>query len=261
MAESRRSASRLADVSVAIRTLVESLSRKWGRTGRLTKKRAEVVSLLGLYRELLIILERITVEGIPAMASMDQYMKRSPRRTDAADVAIAQMLLARLVVDVKSLYHWSYAIERFIEFSSARGKVDLAELQRISIFRHKLMVHQAETPMRERGHVPMAAQSWGPDSENIRLVTHPIRSAPGVWRGYKRGISRLNRYVPGLKEEPNVWAKIDLIYRAFNDVPRAEQNLVRNKLFGAVGLTSDPPVVVAGALLTALRDYKRSRRL
>jgi len=260
---------RLVDVSAQLRRLVERLSRKWDATGRLTSKRAEVQSLLGLYRDVLVILDRITSEGLPATAFMDDYMRRQPQRSDAADLAAARTFIARLAVDVKSLYHWTYAIEDFLAHSSVMGQVDLSELNRISIFRHKLMVHHGRTPMRRGGQVATSAQTWGPDPENFRLMTHPIlrgasvwrNRSTGAWRGHRQRMARLNAFVPGLKAEGNLWEKTDLIYRYFNRLPSTERPWVRNQLFGTVGLRSDPPVVVALALLEALKDYKRSRRL
>jgi len=93
---------RVVDVSTELRRLVETLSRKWDAPGRLTSKRAEVKSLLGLYRDVLVILDRITSEGLPATAFMDDYLKRQPQRSDAADLAATRMFIARLAVDVKS---------------------------------------------------------------------------------------------------------------------------------------------------------------
>lgn len=101
---------RIVDVSAELRRLVKTLSRKWDAHGRLTSKRAEIQSLLDLYRDVLVILDRITSEGMPAMAFMDGYMKRPAQRSDASDLAAAQSFIARLAVDVKSLYHWTYAI-------------------------------------------------------------------------------------------------------------------------------------------------------
>jgi hypothetical protein len=124
---------RLIDVSAELRQLVKTLSRKWDAPGRLTSKRAEIQSLLDLYRDVLVIIERITSEGMPAIAFMDEYMKRPPQRSDASDVAAAQSFIARLAVDVKSLYHWTYAIEDFLAHSSVAARVDLSELNRISI--------------------------------------------------------------------------------------------------------------------------------
>ncbi len=260
---------RLVEVSAELRQLVNRLSRKWDAPGRLTSKRAEIQSLLDLYRDVLVILERITSEGMPAMAFMDEYMKRPPQRSDASDLAAAQSFIARLAVDVKSLYHWTYAIEDFLDHSSVADLVDLSQLNRISIFRHKLMVHHGRTPMRKGGQVATSAQTWGPNTENFRLLTHPIQRgsrvwlsrSTGAWRGLRRRMARLNAFVPGLKAEENLWEKTDLIYRHFNVIPAAEKQWVRNQLFGTVGLRSDPPAAVAQALLEALKDYKRCRRL
>src|SRR5260370_41984444 len=106
---------------------------------------------------------------MPAMAFIDKYMKRAPQRSDASELAAAQSFIARLAVDVKSLYHWTYAIEDFLAHSSVPGRVDLSELNRISIFRHKPMVHHERTPMRKGGQVARSAQTWGPDTENCSI--------------------------------------------------------------------------------------------
>jgi hypothetical protein len=253
---------RLVDVSAKLSELVEKLSRKWAvGGGRLTKKRAEAASLLALYDEVVIILDRINREGIPAVARMLELIVGPMSKQDLHDeVEITQLLMPRLAVDLKSLYHWSYAIEDFLAHSSAKKVVDLTELRRISIFRHKMMVHQARTPMRRRGRVPSSHRTWGPDPENFRVMSHPMFQGL-LWFGFRRKLARLNPYIPGLKQEANAFVKLDLVYRHFNAIPEGEVQWVRNELFGAVGLWSDPPVVVASALLKALKDYVAARRL
>jgi len=118
----------LVDVSAELRQLVETLSRAWDAPGRLTSKRAEIQSLLDLYRDIVVILDP-TSEGMPAMAFLDEYMKRPPQRSDASDSVAAQSFIARLAVDVKSLYHWTYAIEDFLAHSSVAEHLDLSELE------------------------------------------------------------------------------------------------------------------------------------
>lgn len=257
----------LSKATQPLRALVQKMSG--GRLERLTKKRAERDSLLQLYHEVLVILDRILAEGVPATRYLDNRLKRPSSRNDPVRFRAALTALSRLAVDLKSLYHWTYAIEDFLADTAVGAKLDLRELKRINIFRHKLMVHQAQTPMRRRGHVPFSAHSWPPGSDAFRLVTHPIHRGSAVWRarsgaawgGYIRKMARLNRYVPGLKEEGNVWVKTDLIYHHFNSLPATEQGWVRDDLFGAVGLQSDPPAVIVNALRQALFDYKRRRRI
>jgi hypothetical protein len=239
-----------------------------GRVERLTKKRAERDSLLLLYHDVLVIVDRILAEGVPATRYLDDRLKRPSSRKDL-EFSTALAALSRLAVDLKSLYHWTYAIEDFLAHSAVGSALDLRELKRISLFRHKLMVHQAQTPMRRRGHVPLSAHSWSSGSDAFRLVTHPIQRGSAVWParsgaawgGYIRKMGRLNRYVPGLKDERNLWVKTDLIYHHFNSLPAGEQGWVRDDLFGAVGLQSEPPAVIVNALRQALFDYKRCRRL
>lgn len=257
----------LSKATEQLRALVEKMSG--GRLKRLTKKRAERDSVLLLYHDVLVILDRMLVEGVPATRYLDHRMKRPSSRSDAAKLRAALIALARLAVDLKSLYHWTYAIEDFLAHTAVGSALDLRELKRLSIFRHKLMVHQAQTPMRRRGHVPFSAQSWPSGSDAFRLVTHPIQRGAAVWRarsgaawgGYIRKMARLSRYVPGLEEQGNVWVKTDLIYHHFNSLPASEQGWVRNDLFGAVGLQSDSPAAIVSALRQALLDYKRRRRI
>ena len=226
------------------------------------------MTLLGLYREVLTIIERIRME-LPGLAMLDNFMRSSTRpgmirSSDPAAVdatMVGNIATGLLNIDVKALYHWAYTIELFVEHSSARDKVDLAELRRVSIFRHKLMVHHAQTPMRKRGLLVSSAHSWGPDPETFRVVSHPLAAGGTAWRGNRRKLARLNRYIPALKGQPNLWEKIDLIYRHFNAIPQADQRWVRNELFGSVGLRSDPPAVVADALLGVLVEYEKAARL
>ncbi len=253
----------MEDVSTELVHLVEQLSLKsWHEGGgRLTKKRAEVASLLALYREVLVIASRINGEGVTAVARMNEIVKGPKTKEDLYDeLAITQVHIPRLAVDLKSLYHWTYAVETFLKNSSAKHLVDRTELERISIFRHKLMVHHPQTPMRTRGRVASSHRTWGPEPENFRLMSHPMFQG-ALLSGHLRKLARLNQYVPGLREESNPWSKLDLVYRHFNSIPKPQSEWVRNELFGAVGIWSDPPAVVISALLNALKDYAAARRL
>ena len=257
-------APRLDRVCGELSDLVEALWRRWVEgPRRMTKKRAEVATLLVLYREVQLILERIR-EELPGIGGLARFMQspvvsgipHSPGPPAVDATLIGNVATASLNVDLKSLYHWAYTIELFLEHSSAKGKIDLTELKRIGIFRHKLIVHHAQTPLRQRNHFATWAHSWGPDVEDFRIVSYPIAAGASVWAGNRRRLARFNRYVPGLNAESNLWAKADLLYRHLNSVPDGpDKRWATGVLFATVGLRSDPAVVLARAFLTALGQY------
>ena len=248
---------RLGTVAGELRVLVASLSKPRMSGQRVTRKRAETATLLVLYREVLLILGRIET-GLRKLEAFQRDMEKMKTMSAARFATIPN-----LRVDVKALYHWTYTIENFLK--QVAPEVSRDELSRIGIFRHKLIVHHAETPMRVRRGVPSGATAFGPKAERFRIVSHPIFQSAPVWRGLLRKIRQLNPYVPGLKEQQNLWEKVNLIYRHFNSIPDGSKgslrSWVRNDLFGSVGLTSDPPAVIAHALLVALQQYKRKRRM
>lgn len=245
-----------------LRDLESRLSRKWSvGGGRMTRKRAEAASLLALYRDVVVILDRMDLEGVPAVAHMIKVVKGPSTKSDLhGEIAATQVFLPRFAVDLKSLYHWSYAIEDFLNHSSIKTSLDLGELHRVALFRHKLMVHYGRTPMRKRGRVPLFNYTWGPEPDNFRLMAHPGLQ-PGLWSGQRRKVARLNRHVPGLKAETNLFAKIDLIYRHLNSIPAIDQGWVRDELLGTVGIWSDTPALVGQALLDVLKRYVAVKRL
>ncbi|SRR6266566_447827 len=247
----------LRTVAGELRVLVASLSKPRMAGQRLTRKRAEIATLLALYREVLLILGRIET----GLRKLERLQRDVGKVQTISAARLATM--PNLVLDVKALYHWTYTIENFLK--QVAPELSRDELSRIGIFRHKLIVHHAETPMRARRGVPSEATAFGPRAERFRIISHPLFQSAPVWRGLVRKIGQLNPYVPGLKEQQNLWEKVNLIYRHFNSIPDGSKgslrNWVRNDLFGSVGLTSDPPAVIAHALLVALQEYKRKRHV
>jgi hypothetical protein len=250
---------RLNQVFVQLAAGVERMRRKSPTGGRRTKRRAEIGIMRLLYEDVLVVLERILLHQVELEAFQHWFRAGGPGM-DAAAAAWQQRQYTttrQTRVDIFTLYQWAYAIENTVRAFGT--PIDLSELERLSIFRSKLVVHPAETALHRALDTPMAGLLWGPSPDQIRILSHPF-TGKGLLRGHRAQLRRLEAAIPGLKSEPNQFEKIDLVYRYYCLISdRKLKGWARNTLFDRTGLRSDPPYVVAQALLDVLVAFRRLR--
>jgi hypothetical protein len=178
--------------------------------------------------------------------------------TDAAVTAHFEAL-PRLIVDIKSLHHWCYSIGNFVRRTEPR--VDVAELCRIALFRHKVIVHYSETQMRSSGRAIGHGTRFGPSFGRVEILGHPWPVPKSFFVRTSREFRRLEAFVPDLRTESNFWERVRLVYKHFNEITDSDlQKWARDTLFGTAGIPSEQPLVVVAALHQVLRDYARVRR-
>lgn len=246
---------------------MERLGRRWSLgIKRLSRKRAEAASLLSIYRDCIRVLRRL-VGHLRLFAALRQVtedgnggQEDGPRPIDTT-TSLWVGLSQEIPGDIRDLYHWIDVVDEFFKNSKSVA-VDRRELDRICLFRHKLLVHLEDTPLRRAGKSVVSPSMYSADGADWRIVSHPIFLRYDPLRGQRHRLRTLYPYIPGLEAERNTWERIHLIYRHYNAIPPGSlKTWVRNDLLGRSGLRSDPPLVLATALLTALREYVRLRRL
>jgi hypothetical protein len=118
--------------------------RPIGPRSRVSRKRAYTVLLFENYAAVVIILKRIAV-AIRRVGQIQHSLfppnaaKNLPELETETLVTETLDLLKHLDVDIKSLYLWTALITDIFERSPV--KVELLELKRISLFRHKFITH------------------------------------------------------------------------------------------------------------------------
>src|ERR1051325_10223438 len=143
---------------------------------RWSKKRAYTLLLLGTYSEVLLIFKRI-LESLNELAEIQSRIRYEEIPED--EKAEREMLVMRsfdlvalLRVDIKALYIWTAQITDIFKDSGA--KVDLKELDRISLFRHKLITHVHETPFFKSSLTTKSGTTYNPKEEFIEDMYLPF---------------------------------------------------------------------------------------
>jgi hypothetical protein len=229
---------------------------------RKTIKRLEGQTIASLYQEINVILSRLQSD-LATVASVQQVFT-DPARTshgtpvDTVDMHLYSEAIAAATVVVKSLYHWAFIVLDTLR--SSRVDVDTLALERLAIFRSKLVVHYRESEL-HRARDLMTASSFGPAVDSFQIFMHPLFSPSVDLRRLSKELRRLDPWIPELAIESNIWERVNLAYRNWcriND--RSARDWARNQVFPRTGLRSDPPTVIAEVLLTALLRYRRAAR-
>lgn len=225
---------------------------------RANQRRADRAALVNLYDEVLTIFTRLIEDLMPihqAAVSLRSGLP-APRETDLNRYFEA---MPKLTVDLKSLHHWCYSIVNFVRKTEPR--VDVSELDRISLFRSKLIVHYPETPMGHSGRLSGSGTRVGPNFGQVEIIGHPWQHPKRFISGHSREFHRLEQFVPGLRDEGNYWERVRLVYKHFNGIADPDlRKWVRDTLFGTAGIPSEQPLVIVAALHQVLMDYVRVRR-
>ncbi len=147
--------------------------RAINQNSRWSKKSAYTLLLLGNYSEVLLIFKRI-LDSLNEIADIQGRIKYDEipegERAERDALALRKFdLIAFLRLDIKALYLWTAQITDIFNDSGAR--VDLEELERISLFRHKLITHVHETPFFKSSLTTKSGTTYNPKEEFIEDVS------------------------------------------------------------------------------------------
>jgi hypothetical protein len=226
---------------------------------RWSKKRAYTLLLLGNYSEVLLILKRIST----ALSEVGQIQNRLSKEEheiseSQKEALVTRMfdLLSLLRLDVKALYLWTAQITDV--FQHCGSKIDLAELKRISLFRHQLIIHVHETPFFQASLTTKSGTTYSAEKEKLEDLYQPFDFRNSRFVGLQNLVRKARFFIPELDQEKNRFERIKILYRQINRI--ADRKLQREvqKFVFRVGLPTDSPGVIADALLQALRGYRKS---
>jgi len=190
-----------------------------------------------------------------AFAEVPQEVWPSAKQQELlAQITEAQKHLS---LDVKSLYVWTALIRDI--FRNSDAKIDLRELERISLARHKFIIHVhsgnrefLRTSLDPRGGIRLSAAH-----EEVEILFN-VRFSRAKWIGFKSVIRQATPFIPELAKEKNQTEQLNILYRQVNDITdQTVRRLAFDKIF-RIGMATDQPGVIAMALLDALVEYRRS---
>ncbi|OLE53385.1 MAG: hypothetical protein AUG51_13195 [Acidobacteria bacterium 13_1_20CM_3_53_8] len=234
--------------------------RPINQNSRWSKKRAYTLLLLENYIEVLLIFKRI-LDSLNELADIKSRVKFDEIPEDERAEREALMmrtfdLLAFLRLDIKALYIWTAQITDI--FKDSGVKIDLEELNRISLFRHKLITHVHETPFFKSSLTTKSGTTYNPKEEFIEDMYLPFDFRNSRFVGLQTLVRKATSFIPELGQEKNRFERIKILYRQVNKI--ADNELKRNvkKFIFKVGLPTDSPGIIAVALLQALKNYRRS---
>lgn len=232
------------------------------QNSRWSKKRAYTLLLLGNYSEVLLIFKRIldSLNEIADIQGRIKYDKVPEGERAERDVLMIRSfdLAAFLRLDIKALYIWTAQITDIFKKSGA--KVDLEELDRISLFRHKLITHVHETPFFKSSLTTKSGTTYNPKEEFIEDMYYPFflfAFREKRFSGLETLVRKASSFIPELEQEKNIFGRVKILYRQVNKISDTELKRKVKKFIFKVGLPTDSPGIIAEALLQALKSYRR----
>jgi len=226
---------------------------------RRSEKRAQTILLLENYTEAVLILRRI-LEGLNELDNLIARIKA--RKISDAEKPERERLgrrmsnLVRLLrLDMKALYIWSALITDI--FKKTGAPVNLAELERISLFRHKLITHVHDTPFFRSSLTTKSGMTYSPKLEIVEDMYFPWDFRNRRFIGLRNLVRKASSFIPELARETNRFEQIKFLYRGINKISDVQLKRDVKKFVFKVGLPTDSPGNIANALLQGLKEYRR----
>lgn len=258
MKNNRKLSAIILDIEIEIRRSGKYV-RPIGESSRWGRKRAYTLLLLVNFQEVVLVLKRID-------ATFKELADLQPRLVtgklpDSEEVKRETLirrnfeLVSLLSLDMKTLYMWAALITDIL--SKSNSTIDLRELDRIALFRHKLITHVHTTPFFRASLTTRSGTKYAPDKEMIEDLYVPWDFRDKRFVGLESLVQKASLFIPELKVEKNRFERIKIMYQRVNEI--VDQALKRKvlKFIFRVGVGTDSPGVIAEALYIALRDYRR----
>jgi hypothetical protein len=249
----------LPDLEKEIERVGKSI-RPINERSRRGKKRAQTLLLLGNYSEVVLILRRIleSLNEIVVLQARIKYDEIPEAEKPERERLIRRSfdLVALLRLDMKALYIWTALITDILRNSGT--PIDLDELDRISLFRHKLITHVHETFFFKSSLTTKSGTMYHPKLEIVEDMYLPFDFSNRRFVGLHSLVRKASSFIPELVQETNRFEQIKLLYRGINRISNAQLKRSVKKFVFKVGLPTDSPGVIANALLQGLRDYRRN---
>lgn len=223
---------------------------------RWTKKRAYTLLLVENYKEVVLILKRI-ISTLTRLGAIQDKISSSPTTGQTLRQVEGEyhyLLNVSLPVDVKCLYLWTAQITNI--FIKSGVGIDLAELKRISLVRHKFITHIHENVFFKKSLLTRGGSIFRTESEHVAILFHPFLYSKNKFTGMKAVVKKATPYIPELATENNTWKQHYILYRHLNKItdPELKENV--KKFIIKSGIATEPPALIANALLAALKKYQ-----
>jgi len=234
---------------------------------RWSKKRAYTLLVLDNYNEAVLILRRI-LSAFKELGEVERLRTKPKLPEQQRETLRARQydLLSFLQLDTKALYLWTAQITGVFQHSGE--KIDLSELERISLFRHKLMTHVHQTPFFKSSLTMKSGIIHNPDKEVFHdfYQSFDLDLRNSRFAGLHTLVQKARLFVPEVGKKWNRFETIEILYQHINRISDRKLQREIMKFIFKVGLPTDSPGVIADALLEALRAFdsrvkKRSRRI
>lgn len=256
---------KLSDVLPELHAEIERFRKRIGGfdvKARRTEKRAYQFLLYENYQEVEVIFRRLIVslqqvEKIQAQLWPKEGQPALPHDLQRQFIAAMRSVTETFPVDVKSMYLWTAQIADI--YSKSGSSVDVSELKRIALLRHNFITHVHETPLFQQAVTTRSGHTFHPGNEHVELLFHPFIFKDRYFKGLSRLAKKTSVFIPELKGKENHWDRLYTLYRGLNRIPdQALRRDVQKKIF-ALGNATEPPVVLAQALLVALQAFLKLR--
>lgn len=231
---------------------------------RRSKKRSYNSLLNENYYNVLLVLKRILDDLKESQKVIKQIF--DPNRDKSKIIIEAErvelvnkhsIILSYLRIDIKILYIFTAQI--FDIFRKSRANIDLKELERISLFRHKLITHIHETSFFDSSITTQGGTRFHLENESIDVLYSPLLWSKSRFTGLGKIVKKTTPFIPELEDEENVFERIGILYRHINKIIDKKLRKDVIEFIFKIGLTTENPNIIALALLQALKEHRRNR--
>lgn len=241
---------RLADVVAELTNEVSAITPKITLKVKEPRAKTTLSLILANYSEVLSILARI-VEQQELCKTL-----QAPPGDKGIGMQLTFQIAPLLSLDIKSLYIWTHQICSI--FKNPQVNIDLSELQRISIIRNKFLTHITEQPLLAHSKSARSGMTLDGTFEDIQLLFHSLSYPQELYDAIEKLAEELKDLIPDLQNQVNFYVRIRIIYENLNKIADGKLKKSAVKVIQNVGLATESPSKIAEALLTALKEYKKS---
>ena len=260
---------KLRDINAQIEEELKKVGSNISSKGRRTHKRATLFLVMQNYSEVLQILKRIQdqqerFKKLQKRYSLPKIRKKfgaGPITDKRVEKALSEQheITSSVKLDIKSLYIWVHQIKDV--FYRCQVGIDLSELRRIAFLRNKFLTHIAETELFKESKFTQGGFIFDSDLEKMEILFHSIFSPENKRKKFSVLVKKARVHIPELRNEKNLFEQAAIVYSNLNTLAHTGCKEEAEKFLETVGLRTEPPGKIAVALLAALREYKKVKRL
>jgi hypothetical protein len=259
----KKKSPKLREIIPQIEEELRNVRSRTPRASRRTHKRATLNLVMLNYGEVLQILKRIQAQQKKYRRLEERYPVQQVR--DLTDRKVEEAwseqaeIRSSVRLDIKTLYIWAHQIKDI--FLQHKVRIDLSELSRIAFLRNYFITHVSKTPFFQDPSSTQPGLLFDREFEKIEIVFHSLSPTRVKQRKFSGLIKDMSVHIPELQIEKNFFERIKIVYRNLNKLRGTGLKKDAQELLSKFGLRTEPPGEIAEALLVALKEYRRLKRL